>query len=309
MSAFWELVRGPAALTVLGDSVAGAGGRPLAGRRLLLPLSSVAFYWAGMALNDYADRELDRRQRPERPIPSGRIRSGTALATSVALTGAGLGLAGLAGGRRTVRRALPLAGAIWAYDVAVKATPAGPVTMAACRTFDVLLGAGPGSRPGPAAAAIAGHTFGLTLLSRAEVPAIWDELPATPDDLPPEDPAPQDQPAAHDEAQGEAAARLALAGTLAAALIACAGRARSRPHRLAGAAAALVFVRLVGRRQLAAARCGDPATVRAAVAAGIHGMLPLQAAVAARTGSLPAAGLLMLALPVAGRLGRRVSPT
>ncbi|HEU5270874.1 MAG TPA: hypothetical protein VFU36_13195, partial [Jatrophihabitans sp.] len=110
-------------------------------------------------------------------------------------------------------------------------------------------------------------------------------------------------------ATGQRFARLALAGTLAAALTACAGRARSRGHRLAGLAAALVFVRLAGRRQLAAVRRGDPATVRAAVGAGIHGMLPLQAAVAARTGSLPAAGLLMLALPVAGRLGRRVSPT
>jgi 4-hydroxybenzoate polyprenyltransferase len=38
-------------------------------------------------------------------------------------------------------------------------------------------------------------------------------------------------------------------------------------------------------------------------------MLPLQSAVAARAGSLPAAVLLTLALPVASRLGRRVSPT
>jgi UbiA prenyltransferase family len=283
MNPLLELVRAPAALTVLGDTLAGAGDRPLTGRRLLLPASSVAFYWAGMALNDYADRELDRRERPERPIPSGRIRPGTALATAAGLTGAGLGLAGLAGGRRTVRRALPLAVAVWAYDLALKATPAGPVAMAACRALDVRLGAGPGSRPGPAAAALAGHTLGLTLLSRAEVP--------------------------NPGARCTASARLALAGTVTAALTACAGPARSRGHRLAGLLAALGFVRLAGRWQLAAARRGNPATVRAATAAGIHGMLPLQSAMLARAGSLPAAVLLTLALPVASRLGRRVSPT
>jgi 4-hydroxybenzoate polyprenyltransferase len=279
--ALLELVRAPAALTVLGDTVAGAGARSLTGRRLLLPLSSVAFYWAGMALNDYADRELDARERPERPIPSGRIRPGTALAGAAGLTGAGLGLAGLAGGRRTLRRAVPLAAAVWAYDLVLKATPAGPMAMAACRALDVLLGAGPGSRPGPAAAAIAGHTLGLTLLSRAEVSG----------------------------ARSRTSARLALAGTVAAALTACAGPARSRSHRAAGLLAALGFVRLTGSRQLAAVRRGDPATARAATAAGIHGMLPLQSAVAARAGSLPAAVLLALALPVASRLGRRVSPT
>ena len=54
MKAFLQLVRAPAALTVIGDTVAGAAaaGRPLRGRRLLLPLSSASFYWAGMALND-----------------------------------------------------------------------------------------------------------------------------------------------------------------------------------------------------------------------------------------------------------------
>jgi len=236
-----ELVRAPAALSVLGDPVAGAGGRPLTGRRLLLPLSSAALYWAGMALNDFADRELDSRQRPERPIPSGRIRPGAALATAVGLTGAGLGLAGLAGGRRAVRRALPLAGAVWAYDVALKATPAGPVAMAGCRAFDVLLGAGPGSRSGVAAAAIAGHTAGLTLLSRAEVPG--PAVPVSQDERPAGTSA---------FAAGQSAARLALAGTVAAAVGACAGRARSRAHRLAGLAAALTFLGLVGRRQLVA---------------------------------------------------------
>ncbi|MFL6162028.1 MAG: SCO3242 family prenyltransferase [Jatrophihabitantaceae bacterium] len=281
-AAFLELVRAPAALTVLGDTVAGAGNRPLAGRRLLLPLASVAFYTSGMALNDWADRKLDARERADRPIPSGRIRPGTALATAIGLTGTGLGIAALAGGRPALVRAAPLAAAVWAYDTMLKSTPAGPLAMAACRALDVLMGAGPAATraAGPAAAAIAGHTLGLTLLSRGEV-----------------------------HGGTAATARLAVAGTLAATGLACAGRARSPRHRLAGAAAALGFLGLTARRQLAAARQPDPATVRAATVAGIHGMLPLQSAIAARTGSFGSAGLLALGLPVAGRLARRVSPS
>lgn len=86
MKAYVELVRAPAALTAVGDTVAGgaAAGTPLRGRRLLLPAASAAFYWAGMALNDWADRELDAVERPERPIPSGRVSAGAALATGSA---------------------------------------------------------------------------------------------------------------------------------------------------------------------------------------------------------------------------------
>ena len=143
MKAYLQLVRAPAALTVLGDTVAGAAaaGKPLRGRRLLLPLSSVSFYWAGMALNDWADRELDATERPERPIPSGRVSPGQALAVAGGLTAAGLGLARAAGGRDTI--AVSLAAAVWAYDTVLKNTPAGPVAMATCRALDVLMGAGP----------------------------------------------------------------------------------------------------------------------------------------------------------------------
>ncbi|NJA56170.1 UbiA family prenyltransferase, partial [Streptomyces sp. NEAU-H3] len=82
-----ELVRAPAALTVPGDVVAGAlasarTARVSPGRTALLAAGSVALYWAGMALNDWADRAEDARERPERPIPSGRLSPGAALATA-----------------------------------------------------------------------------------------------------------------------------------------------------------------------------------------------------------------------------------
>ncbi|WP_340699026.1 UbiA family prenyltransferase, partial [Cellulosimicrobium funkei] len=70
-----DLVRAPAVLSVVGDTLAGAAaaGHALTPRRALLPLASACLYAGGMALNDYADRHLDAVERPERPIPSGRV--------------------------------------------------------------------------------------------------------------------------------------------------------------------------------------------------------------------------------------------
>ena len=63
-----------------------------------------------------------------------------------------------------------------------------------------------------------------------------------------------------------------------------------------------------GAAQRAAAGRG-PREVQRAVAAGIAGMLPLQAACAARSGALPTALGLLGALPLAHRLFREVNPT
>ncbi|MBL0801214.1 UbiA family prenyltransferase, partial [Streptomyces albidoflavus] len=75
LAAWAELLRVSAAFSVPGDALAGAaasGTRP--GRRTLLAAgSSLCLYEAGMALNDWADREEDRAERPHRPLPSGRI--------------------------------------------------------------------------------------------------------------------------------------------------------------------------------------------------------------------------------------------
>lgn len=273
MKAYVELVRAPAALTVLGDTVAGAAAGPgLKGRRALLPLASVAFYWSGMALNDWSDRHLDAQERPERPIPSGRIAPERALAVAAGLTAAGLGLAAAAG---RLRAAAPLAAAVWAYDLLLKQTPAGPLGMAACRSLDVLMG---GGRPAlPAALAVGGHTLGVTALSRGEVHGA--------------------QPAV---------ARGVLAGTVATALATAFGAGK---HRMLGAAGAAAYAGFVGAAQLAAVREPGAGQVRAATKAGIHGMVPLQSALAARAGSPVAALVVACALPLARRLGRKVGPT
>ncbi|MGH3169780.1 MAG: SCO3242 family prenyltransferase, partial [Trebonia sp.] len=65
-----EVTRAPAALTVPGDVISGAARSSLrpARRVAALACSSACLYWAGMALNDYADRDVDAAERPGRPI-------------------------------------------------------------------------------------------------------------------------------------------------------------------------------------------------------------------------------------------------
>jgi 4-hydroxybenzoate polyprenyltransferase len=290
-----ELVRAPAALTVPGDSLAGAAvaGWPFGARTPALALTSCCLYWAGMALNDFADRELDRTERPERPIPSGRVPPGLALGLAAGLTAAGLGLAGLAGGRRALAVAVPLAGAVWAYDLVLKSTPAGPVGMAACRGLDVLLGAGAGRlrAAGPAALAVGTHTLAVTVTSRGEVsggsaPVVGAALAGT----------------------AAAAAGAGLAGYRAARRLPA--PAGWRPVQAAASAALLAgYAVTVGRAQLAAIRDPGPVPVRRAVGAGILGTMPLQAGLAAGAGALRAALPIAAGFPLARWLARRVSPT
>ncbi|MFF4841933.1 SCO3242 family prenyltransferase [Streptomyces collinus] len=292
-----ELVRAPAALTVPGDVLAGAlaAGRPAGGRTLLLAASSVSLYWAGMALNDWADRWEDAEERPERPVPSGRIPAGAALGIAAGLSAAGLGLGALAGGRRVLLcRTLPLAAAVWAYDLGLKRTPLGPLAMAAARALDVLHGTGTGpAAPALGAAATAGlHTWGVTRLSRHEVTGEAGREPL-----------------------------LALAVTAATALAASGAVTAARTGRLTvpGAMdprlavpvlASVLYAMSCARPQWVALRHpGDPARVRTAVGAGIHALLPLQAALVARAGAPRLAVALAAGLPQAARLARKVSPT
>ncbi|MCX4680182.1 UbiA family prenyltransferase [Streptomyces sp. NBC_01433] len=140
--AWAELLRVSALFTVPGDALAGAaaaGLRP--NRRTALAVgASLCLYEAGMALNDWADREEDAVDRPHRPIPSGRIAPAAALGAAGALTIAGLALAARAG-RPALLAASGLAATVWAYDLHLKHTKAGPAAMAAARGLDLLLGA------------------------------------------------------------------------------------------------------------------------------------------------------------------------
>ncbi|MEU4920487.1 SCO3242 family prenyltransferase [Streptomyces parvus] len=142
LRAWAELLRVSALFSVPGDALAGAaavGRRPGRGTALAIG-ASLCLYEAGMALNDWADRDEDAIDRPHRPIPSGRISPAAALGAAGALTTAGLALAARAG-RPALTVATGLAATVWAYDLHLKHTKAGPAAMAAARSLDLMLGA------------------------------------------------------------------------------------------------------------------------------------------------------------------------
>ncbi|MEV8372682.1 SCO3242 family prenyltransferase [Kribbella sp. NPDC056861] len=273
-----ELVRAPAALTVPGDVLAGAvaAGNLRPARLAGLAASSIAIYWAGMALNDWSDRSLDAVERPERPIPSGRVTPRTAFALASGLTATGLALSALSGGRATFRTSAALAATAWTYDLVAKNTPLGPAVMATARSLDVLVGAGANRRAAlRPALAVGTHILTTTLISRGEV-----------------------------HGSSTTAPRVALAATAA---IATTTADLNNPGP--AAAFAGLYARSVGRAQLVAAQDPSAQNIRKAVGAGIHGLVPLQAAWCARGGQpLVGAGLLA-ALPLAKALARKISPT
>ncbi|MEU8036723.1 SCO3242 family prenyltransferase [Streptosporangium sp. NPDC049078] len=289
-----ELVRAPAALSVPGDVVAGAAAaQVLGGRTLGLACSSVCLYWAGMAANDWADRHLDAEERPERPIPSGRVSPGAALGVAAGLTAAGLAAAGLSGGRRALAVAVPLAAAVWSYDLVAKNTAAGPLVMALCRGLDVLLGATPGRSVAdalPSALTVAAHTYLLTALSRAEVSGSDRSLPAA-----------------------------TLAGTVALAVATALGRGDASPTPQSARAARVVRAVQAGLTGWYAARFGmsqaqavaEPSAsrLRAAVGTGIVALPALQGALVARSGATREGIAVAAAVPLGRALARKVSPT
>ncbi|MFE4417032.1 SCO3242 family prenyltransferase [Streptomyces sp. NPDC056817] len=299
-----ELLRLPALFTVPGDALAGAAvaGRAPGARTLLAIGSSLCLYQAGMALNDWADRAEDAVERPHRPLPSGRIAPGAALAAAGALTALGLALAARAG-RPAFTVAVPLAASVWAYDLGLKRNWAGPPVMAAARSLDLVLGAAAsGGRVRdavPSAAALGAHTLAVTAVSRRETQGGSAAVPL----------------AALAVTSGVAYALTPPA----VALRLPADRGGAAPLGPPGltpapggalrAALALGYAATVARPLAHAVLNSSPPLTQRAVGGGIRAMIPLQAALSARAGA-PVTALCTAALaPLARRFARKVSVT
>jgi hypothetical protein len=185
---YLELMRLPAVFTAMADVTmgflfvqwGGAQWRPTPwdfATLATLAAASSLLYLAGMVLNDVFDVELDRRQRPERPIPSGRVSLAAArrfgwrlLVLGVAV---GTGAVVFTGSLRSGVVAAVLATMVLLYDAWLKRTPLGPVAMGACRMLNVLLGMSAVDRPFHAehwlvAGAIGVYVAGVTLFARKE---------------------------------------------------------------------------------------------------------------------------------------------
>jgi 4-hydroxybenzoate polyprenyltransferase len=185
--AWWQLLRVANVFTAASNVIAGfllvqRGWQPI-GPLLLLVLASVLLYEAGMVFNDVCDAELDAVERPERPIPSGRVAKRNALRAGIALLIGGI-VAGILITWFTRQLAASLITVILAvtivlYNVRAKSTRLGLLTMGLCRFLNVCLGASisPALPTGVADAwllawAIFFHTYGLTRIARHEADSI-----------------------------------------------------------------------------------------------------------------------------------------
>jgi 4-hydroxybenzoate polyprenyltransferase len=149
-----QLVRLPNTFTAMADIFLGALATGLFLQRwyvlLCLLGASTMLYWSGMIWNDYFDLDQDRKERPGRPLASGRVSLRAAALLASGLMVGGLLMALLAGIRieenglvlrwGSFAIAAVLVIAIFLYDGILKATFAGPILMGLCRSLNILLG-------------------------------------------------------------------------------------------------------------------------------------------------------------------------
>jgi 4-hydroxybenzoate polyprenyltransferase len=143
---------------------------------IALMISSGLLYIGGIVLNDYFDVEIDKRERPSRPLPSGNISKRHALAIAmVALLIANT--IALVVGPISLAVSLALTFTIIAYDYRLKHGLLGPFAMAGARFLNVILGASPVllyinnhsyAIVGAAAASLFLYIVVITILSKKE---------------------------------------------------------------------------------------------------------------------------------------------
>lgn len=144
---------------------------------IALMVSSGLLYIAGIVLNDYFDIEIDKKERPSRPLPSGKISKGYALTIAiVALLIANI--IALVVGPISLAISLALTLLIIAYDYQLKYSVLGPFAMGGTRSLNVIFGASPVllyidnhsvAIVGVAAASLFFYVSSITILSKKEV--------------------------------------------------------------------------------------------------------------------------------------------
>ena len=141
--AYLQLLRLPNLFTAMADIFMGflishGTFQPISEFCPLLAASS-CMYLAGMVLNDWFDIEVDRSERPLRPLPSGRVPQSHALYGGIGLLTLGF-VAALFVHSTSRNVALILIATVVLYDGFTKNTLVGPANMGICRGLNVLLG-------------------------------------------------------------------------------------------------------------------------------------------------------------------------
>jgi 4-hydroxybenzoate polyprenyltransferase len=140
---YLQLMRAPAVFTAISNILAAhlivTNGNIQWLNLTILMLASAALYLAGMILNDCFDYQEDARERPNRPLPAGRIALKTAWSLGWLLLGSGVILASLVGFQQ-LTIAIVLAAFIIIYNGYAKQTLIGTTVMGGCRYLNWLLG-------------------------------------------------------------------------------------------------------------------------------------------------------------------------
>jgi 4-hydroxybenzoate polyprenyltransferase len=255
------------AVVLAGVSVAGLTlGTPERASALgWLLVSTACLYAGGIVLNDVFDRHLDARERPERPLASGRVTAGEAALLGGVLLASGVAAAA-AVGSSPAAIALAIAGAVVAYDaVGKRHALLGPVNMGLCRALNLLLGVAISEAALRAAWPLAliplVYIAAVTVVSRGEV---------------------------HGARQPVLRAGLGLVATVVAVLAAIAATGGAWAVATAAASQriwALLLVVALGSRVLPAfaqaARTAAPVDIRRAVRTGVLSLVLLDAVIAA----------------------------
>ncbi|MDX1530067.1 MAG: UbiA-like protein EboC [Rhodothermales bacterium] len=287
-----KLTRPANVVTALADVLAGFAAASAfgAGAGEALPAlpwrggATAGLYAGGVVLNDVFDAELDAVERPERPIPSGRISRPAAAALGGGLLLGGIAAAAVASLASGVVAAAIAAMAVL-YDAAGKHHAVlGPLNMGACRGGNLLLGvsAVPVALAGLWALALLPVVYiaAVTVVSRGEV---------------------------HGAPRGPGVLALGLVGLVLAALL---GLGLLGGYDVLEALPfAAVFAGLVGPPFVRAARTPRPETARAAVRAGVLALVALDATLAAGFGGWALGLGVLLLLPLSFGLAQLFAVT
>jgi 4-hydroxybenzoate polyprenyltransferase len=280
-----ELIRPANVATALADVLAGYAIAGLANHVAVpwLLLATACLYAGGVVLNDVFDRDLDRTERPERPIPSGRVSVSAAAWLGGGLLTLGV-LAATAATATAGAIAIAIVACILLYDSWGKRHDViGPLSMGACRALNLLLGVA----AVPSALGLAHFVIllpwtyitAVTALSRGEV---------------------------HGGRRSVAAFALLSLSAVLVALLALSASGAS--FSSAGSWAGIVLTGVLGWRVLpsfiAAYRNPGAATIRQAIKSGVLSLMFVDAVIGAVYAGALYSVLILVVAVVAGRLAR-----
>lgn len=245
-----------------------------------LAVASMLLYAAGTALNDAFDAASDATERPERPIPSGRISRRAGFGLGALCLVCGVAAAGLAAGVGGGLAAVAVAAGVLLYDGALKGGVVGFATMGAVRGLNVLLGTTAGETPTPSTAsagvalAVAVYIAAVTFMAAGET-----------------------------ESGGRRTVLVAGAGALLAVAVLLSRLVTVRPSSVETAATVVLgvgFLAWTGRALTGAYRNPVPGTIGPAVGTCVLALVVLDAAFAATVGVAWALAALSFLVPAVG---------